>query len=154
MPQDDKKNAAASEINADAMPPTPTPTPTPKRRGERASAPDRPDDVTEQTWVDWIGLRKAKHAPVTETVLSGARDEARKAAMSLESFLRVWCTRGSQGLQAAWLRSDERATGPPAEPAWRVEQRQRTQLAAPGVAVQNPNFFDLEAADVPSHRLG
>ena len=28
--------------------------------------------------------------------------------MSLEDFLQVWCRRGSQGLEAAWLRPDER----------------------------------------------
>ncbi len=76
---------------------------------QRADALPCPDDVTEQTWADWLALRKAKRAPVTETVVSQARSESRKAGMSLEAFLAVWCARGSQGLQADWLKPSERA---------------------------------------------
>jgi len=53
-------------------------------------------------------LRKAKKAPVTETVLTGARTESAKAGMPLDAFLQVWCLRGSQGLQADWLKPHER----------------------------------------------
>jgi len=60
--------------------------------------------VTDQTWADWLQLRKVKRAPVTETVMKGAKAEAAKAGMTLEAFLQLWCIRGSQGLQAAWLR--------------------------------------------------
>lgn len=80
---------------------------TPRKR----SAPPavaKPDDVEQQTWDDWLALRKAKKAPVTETVVNGARAESVKAGMGLDAFFRVWCTRGSQGLQADWLRPDER----------------------------------------------
>lgn len=68
-----------------------------------------PDGVNPQTWADWLSLRRAKKAPVTETVLKAARDEAEKAGMALEKFLSVWCARGSQGLEASWLKPHERA---------------------------------------------
>lgn len=116
----------------------------------------KPDDVTEQTWMDWQQLRRTKRATVTETVVEGAREQAAIAGLSLEQFLRVWCRRGSQGLEAAWLKPDERgpARAPPSEPAWRTEQRQRTQLAAPGVAARDAaDFFDVEARNVTPHGL-
>jgi uncharacterized protein YdaU (DUF1376 family) len=69
---------------------------------------DPPTDVGQQVWADWIALRKAKRAPVTATVIEGARKEAAKAGMTLEEFLKVWCQRGSQGLQADWLKPNER----------------------------------------------
>lgn len=69
----------------------------------------RPEDVEEKTWEDWTQLRKAKRAPVTETVLAGARKEADLAGIPLQRFLEIWCMRGSQGLEAAWLRSSERS---------------------------------------------
>jgi hypothetical protein len=75
---------------------------------KRAPLVSRPDDVTEQTWTDWTNLRKSKRAPVSETVLEQARKESEKAGIPLERFLTIWCLRGSQGLEAAWLRSDER----------------------------------------------
>jgi hypothetical protein len=68
--------------------------------------------VGEQTWADWCALRKGKKATVTETVVAEARREAEKAGLSLERFLAIWCMRGSQGLQADWLRPDERNAVP------------------------------------------
>jgi uncharacterized protein YdaU (DUF1376 family) len=78
-------------------------------KGERASAPSRPDEVSEQTWGDWLTLRAKKRAPVTVTVIEEARREAIKAGMPLGRFLAVWCARGSQGLRAEWLKPAERA---------------------------------------------
>ena len=67
-----------------------------------------PPDVDQQIWDDWKQLRKAKKAPVTETVVDGARKESIKANMSLNDFLAVWCSRGSQGLQAEWLKPEDK----------------------------------------------
>lgn len=100
------------------------------RKRAPPTTPDRPEAVAEQVWLDWLALRRAKKAPVTATVLADAVAQAAKAGMSLEAFLRVWCSRGSQGLQADWLKPHERpappANGHAAEPAWRAEQRERT----------------------------
>ena len=135
---------------ATAIPiPTPIPTPTPiEEEGERASAPPRkrsapaqlaqPADVDEQTWQDWLALRKAKKAPVTATVLAQARTESDKAGMPLAAFLRVWCARGSQGLQAEWLKPQERA-GPSAETAYQRSMRERVREFAPSVARKAPH---------------
>jgi len=75
---------------------------------ERATSVACPPDVDQQIWDDWKQLRKAKKAPVTETVVSSARQEASKANMSFSNFLTVWCARGSQGLQAEWLKPEEK----------------------------------------------
>jgi hypothetical protein len=75
---------------------------------ERATSVACPPDVDQQIWDDWKQLRKAKKAPVTETVVNSARKEALKANMSFSDFLTVWCARGSQGLQADWLKPEEK----------------------------------------------
>ena len=79
---------------------------------KRSAAPELvcPPDVDQQTWADWQALRKAKKAPITETVLTGARSESVAAGMTLDAFLQVWCMRGSQGMQADWLKPHERQT--------------------------------------------
>jgi len=114
-------DAAASKADADAMPPTPTPTPnTSSLRSEvatRKRATSRPGDVEEQTWSDWLALRKAKRAPVTDTVVEEARKEAGLAGLTLDAFLRVWCVRGSQGLRADWLKPAELQAARPAASA-------------------------------------
>ena len=75
-----------------------------KAQRKRSAAPSAPEDVPAQVWSDWLQLRKAKKAPVTDTVIHGARAEAAKAGMSLTEFLTEWCNRGSQGLKAEWVR--------------------------------------------------
>jgi hypothetical protein len=90
-----------------------------------------PADVDPQTWTDWLALRKAKRAPVTETVLAGARREADKAGMPLEAFLQVWCRRGSQGLEADWLKPHERGqTGGTMNRQEALEARNRAVVQA------------------------
>lgn len=90
----------------------------------------KPDDVDEQVWADWTALRKAKRAVVSETVLDGARAEADKAGMTLEAFLRVWCLRGSQGLQADWIKPSEKARF--AQPEFDRDKRNREAMALLG----------------------
>lgn len=72
----------------------------------------KPDGVQDQTWLDWLALRKSKKAPVTATVINGALAEAEKAGMSIDAFLREWCTRGSQGLKADWIKPTQATTVP------------------------------------------
>jgi hypothetical protein len=82
------------ERDADASPPA---------KKSKPKDPECPEDVNCQVWADWLALRRKKSAPVTQTVIDGARREAEKAGMAFTEFLRVWCVRGSQGLQAEWL---------------------------------------------------
>ena len=82
----------------------------PSRKQKRsADAPPYPDDVDKQVYGDWLRLRETKKAPVSDTVLKEARREAEKAGLTLQRFLEIWCARGSQGLQADWLKPNERA---------------------------------------------
>jgi hypothetical protein len=67
----------------------------PRKRSSPASEFPRPDDIDEQVWGDWLKLRKAKRA------------EAGKAGLTIDQFLTIWCARGSQGLQADWLKPSE-----------------------------------------------
>jgi hypothetical protein len=95
------KGKERKEGECEAAPATPS----------KSSSIGKPDGVAEQTWADWLALRKAKKAPVTETVIDNAKREASKAGMTLEDFLQLWCARGSQGLQAEWIKPSERPNG-------------------------------------------
>lgn len=91
-----------------------------------------PDGVDPQTWADWLALRKAKKAPVSETVLREVVREAAKAGLTLTRFLEIWCARGSQGLQADWLKPNERA-GPASStrPSASADFRGKTYAGTP-----------------------
>ena len=84
-----------------------------EQKQPRVTAQPAPDDVDPQTWADWLALRKAKRAPVSQTVIREARKEAAKAGMAFGQFLAVWCRRGSQGLEADWLKPNERIGASP-----------------------------------------
>jgi hypothetical protein len=79
------------------------------KKEKKATAVACPADVGLEVWQDWLQLRKAKRAPVTNTVLNSARKESEKAGISLNAFLTIWCARGSQGLEASWLKPNEKS---------------------------------------------
>ncbi len=87
------------------------------RREKRATPIECPPDVDRQVWADWSALRKAKRAPITGTVINGARSEAAKAGMTLNDFLMEWCHRGSQGLKAEWITGSKQLASNAAKPA-------------------------------------
>ena len=134
----------------------------PRKRDATFAAIVKPEDVDQQTWGDWIALRTKKRATVSITVVEEARRECAKAGLTLERFLQIWCMRGSQGLEAAWLKPDERghATG---ETAYQRSMRERIEEAAPSIARRAPaqqqdatDYFrtvDVPARDVTRHAI-
>lgn len=102
--KESERNANAlqtvSEGNANHKPITNNQEPINKRRATVVAC---PPDVSNQVWEDWVQLRKSKKASVTQTVIDKAREEAKKAGKTFEEFLKIWCLRGSQGLEASWL---------------------------------------------------
>jgi uncharacterized protein YdaU (DUF1376 family) len=123
---------------------------------KRSTRVERPDGVDEQVWSDWLQLRKAKKAPVTETVVKSANAEAAKAGIPLSAFLQIWCARGSQGLEASWLTSAEKRSQP-AESFYERDQRLKAEEMAkwaPGIAKKPLNFanpfeyIDMEPSNV------
>lgn len=114
-------------------------------RAARMPTPDCPPDVDAQVWSDWLSLRKAKKAPVTYTVIESARKESAKASMSFEAFLRIWCRRGSQGLEAEWLKPHERGS-PPRQPT--AAQMAMAQACPTLVAPHMQQFAPVQATFV------
>lgn len=64
----------------------------------------RPDRVTEEVWLSFLTLRRAKKAPVTSIALRGIEAEATKAGLTLQQALEQCCARGWTGFKADWMR--------------------------------------------------
>jgi hypothetical protein len=112
--------------------------------------------VPDRVMADWLAVRKAKRAgPITESVLSGMAREAAKAGITLTEAVQLCAESSWQGFQARYVQDRQRPSNN-AEPAWRTEQRRRTQIAAPGVAVKDATdfFLEVEARDVTPRQLG
>lgn len=71
------------------------------------TTPQRPDDVSETVWKDWLHHRKGMRASVTETVVKRIRSESEKAGISFESTLELMCARGWRGFEAKWVQPNE-----------------------------------------------
>ncbi len=67
-------------------------------------------EVTDQTFTDFLKLRKAKKSPLTIRAIENIRSEASKAGISLETALIEYCARGWVGFKAEWY---QKAQAPP-----------------------------------------
>ena len=110
---------------------------TEKEKRQKATVVACPPDVGLQEWEDWLALRKAKKAPVTETVVKSARKESEKAGISFNAFLTIWCARGSQGLQADWLKPQERQT-------YAQQVADIARITVPGKQERDPALVKLD----------
>jgi len=130
-----------NERSTDVQLPTPTPTPTPNIK---TVAVKRPEDVDQDVWDDFLAIRKAKRAVVTQTALDGIQREASKAGWSLNDAIRETVSRGWQSFKADWVTNSQNK---PAETAYQKSQREAMEALAPGVARKapfNPNIFEAE----------
>lgn len=105
----------------------------PRKRGTIPIA--KPTDVEQQTWDDWTALRAKKRTTVSQTVIDESRLECAKAGISLERFLKIWCMRGSQGLQADWLKPAE-LNNAPAETNYQRSKREQMERDFPNLTKQ------------------
>jgi hypothetical protein len=109
-----------------------------------------PDFVEQQVWNDFLLIRKAKNAPMTETALRGIEREAKKAGWSLNMAIAESVSRGWQSFKAEWVK----------EKLTQSEQRQNTMnqltrgLSTPKTPFwAKPETNVLEADDVERKRL-
>lgn len=61
------------------------------------------EEVPDELLEDFLTLRKAKRAPLTQTALNGIAREAAMAGMTLAEALTACCENGWQGFRAAWV---------------------------------------------------
>lgn len=71
----------------------------------------KPENVTSETWQDFLTLRKAKKAPVTETVIKKIENEAAKIDWSLEQAMQEMCAQGWQGFKSEWIINRRKENG-------------------------------------------
>jgi hypothetical protein len=67
----------------------------------------KPENVSEQTWNDFLAHRKTKKANVTQTVLNTFIKQAGIAGISLEDALIETVSRGWTGFKAEWIKSNQ-----------------------------------------------
>lgn len=117
----------------------------------------KPDGVSQQTWSDWLQLRKTLKAAVTQTAIDGIAREATLAGYTLEQALVTCCANGWRGFKAAWVapKMPSGFSGQPnglTETPYQRAARQRVEEMNPAVArkVAGPNAFEQSQAFLDS----
>lgn len=64
---------------------------------------EKPYDVCEKLWEDFLIIRKIKKAPVTETAIKGILQEAQKLGWTLNQALEKSCMNNWAGFKAQWV---------------------------------------------------
>jgi uncharacterized protein YdaU (DUF1376 family) len=121
-----------------------------KPKKEKATIVACPDFVEQQVWDDFLSIRKAKNAPMSETALRAIEREAKKAGWSLNMAISESVSRGWQSFKAEWVK----------EKLNQSEQRQNTMnqltrgLSTPKAPFwAKPETNVLEALDVERKQL-
>ena len=121
-----------------------------KPKKEKATIVACPDFVEQQVWDDFLSIRKAKNAPMSETALKAIEREAKKAGWSLNMAISESVSRGWQSFKAEWVK----------EKLNQSEQRQNTMnqltrgLSTPKTPFwAKPESSILEAENVEQTRL-
>lgn len=66
----------------------------------------KPEELTDEFWQDFLAYRKQKKAPVTERVVSLLRKEAKTAGWKLEEVINEMMVRNWTGFKADWVKDD------------------------------------------------
>lgn len=111
--QRERNGADALRVMAVPIPhPTPTPDPrpfptpiSPTTRANNMNSVEvipPPADVSPTVWRDFLSIRHARSAPMTESALREIRAEAEDAEISLEEALSTCCVAGWTGFKSEW----------------------------------------------------
>lgn len=120
--------STAQAMPKDMLVQCPSPSPSEVIKTKAAPKVAKPDGVSDSLWVDFLAVRKAKHAALTETALEGIRREAANAGKSLSQTLTICCERGWAGFSAKWLENDIAKT-PSGKPMTMMEEAEARKRA-------------------------
>ena len=101
--------------------------------------------VDAQVAADWLAVRKAKRAALTQTALDDVVAEAGKAGISVAQAVRICAARGWQGFRASWDWRDDRPQGRTFD--HRGGQQQSAQEYAAAQAARIAERFGLDFSE-------
>lgn len=78
-----------------------------KEKNTKKEKMQKPADVDDQVWDDFLVHRKTMKAPLTPTALRGIENQAKLAGLSLQDALAECCARGWRGFKAEWYKRDQ-----------------------------------------------
>lgn len=99
LPLEEPKVQEASVSKTETVEPKP-------KREAKVQRRQKPEELTDEFWQDFLAYRKQKKAPVTERVVSLLRKEAKTAGWKLEEVINEMMVRNWTGFKADWVKDD------------------------------------------------
>lgn len=82
------------------------------RGGKRTVPAEKPDDVTDEVWQEWLDMRRRQKSSTSALVLTQTRKKAEAAGMTMDEALTHWVAQGYKG----FFPPDKGKFAKPAEP--------------------------------------
>lgn len=99
LPLEEPKEQEASVSKKEIVEPKP-------KKEVKTQRLQKPEELTDEFWQDFLAYRKQKKAPVTERVVSLLRKEAKTAGWKLEEVINEMMVRNWTGFKADWVKDD------------------------------------------------
>lgn len=99
LPLEEPKVQEASVSEKETVEPKP-------KREAKVQRCQKPEELTDEFWQDFLAYRKQKKAPVTERVVSLLRKEAKTAGWKLEEVINEMMVRNWTGFKADWVKDE------------------------------------------------
>ncbi len=111
----------------------------PKKRKQKVLNLEKPDDVSLETWTDFVAHRSNKKALISPTVIREFRKQSELAGLTLDAAMIVVISRNWQGFDAQWYANLQPQTRQGA-PQYQSADERRAALAKEH---QRQNFEDM-----------
>ena len=103
-----------------------------------------PVGVTDSVWQDWLILRKAKRAAVTQSALNGMIRESGKAGISVQEAMEMCCMRGWTGFKAEWLKDAGQKSFAEKDYDFKRQRWEAMTGRTPQAEIKSYNFMEIE----------
>lgn len=101
--QGEEEKERKETLKQDHEPCKPAPSSRATSASPRSNVPEKPEEVSEEVWKDFLAQRRAIKAPLTATALKIIINESNKAGWFLETALQECIVRGWRGFKAEWV---------------------------------------------------
>ena len=99
-----------------------------KRKGSEAS--QKPDDVSQEVWDEWVKHRKKKSSSISVFVVNIAREKAQAVGWTLERYFAEWVLYGTIGFDPEWILKKQRQqnSGSAYKPAAQIAKEEQMKF--------------------------
>ena len=120
-----------------------------KPKSKKPQEVQKPEDVAQEDWNEYLRLRNKKHLPITKRALTLLQTEGEKAGMTLQQVIVKCLEKGWAGFEAGWLEKET----PKKENIFTVPKEEKNPLGGYSTPYDPvPDDSDWETIDISAFK--